>query len=459
MGIQQKIIIPFALLIIAAVVITGALVIPLNTARVQRQAAEEENRRRMRDEMKRVKEILALDIPVTEPLLKRIKPLFEGQVILTDASNRPTLATIDGAHVESIHNLLRAPEKDAALPAITRATAGTRDFYVVADRLPKTGGYVYLAFEAGKIGGPPEAPVTAIMIVAGAALVAVLGVGVWIARTITRPIKELARRAGEITGGELDRPVDVRGGRETNALADALNKMLAGLKDYQNKLVASEKLAALGQVAAGIAHEIRNPLNSISMNVQMMEREGKLDTESMRIIRGEIERLKMVIDELLDFARTPADEPVRCDLKDLAGEVLDLMRRLMEHCKIAVETEFAASGRVFADANRLKQVLMNLLLNAVQAMPAGGRIALKTEDRVAAGSPTVRCSVRDAGGGVPEQYGEKIFQPFFTTREGGSGLGLAICKRIIEDHKGTIGFANNAVGATFWFELPAEQSV
>lgn len=453
MGIQQKIIIPFALLIIAAVGITGALAVRLSTARTLRQAKEEENFSRMRDEMKRVKEILSLDIPVSKPLLERIKPLFEGQIVLTDAGNRATYSTLESAETERTRPMLKAPGKDT--PAITREAVGVKEYFVVADRLPKTGGNVYVVFEAEKVGSAPEEPATAVIIIAAGALAAVLGLGVWIARTITRPIEELARRAGEIRGGELDRPVDVKGGGEIGALAGAFNGMLAGIRAYQERLVESEKLAALGQIAAGIAHEIRNPLNSISMNVQVMEKEGQLDRESIRIIRNEVERLKIVIEELLDFARSPAGEAGPCDVNEIVGEMVGLMERQLSHCGIAVESECRATRRVTADANRLKQVMMNLLINAMQAMPSGGKIWVRTED-VAEGR--VRCSVRDSGKGVPEALREKIFQPFFTTREGGSGLGLAICRRIIEEYGGKMDFASDDTGSAFWFELPGREA-
>jgi signal transduction histidine kinase len=459
MGIQQKIIIPFALLIIAAVGITGALAVRLSTARTLRRAKEEENFSRMRDEMKRVKEILSLDIPVSKPLLERIKPLFEGQIVLTDAGNRATLSTLDGAEMERIRPILRASGGAGGAPSIAREAVGVKEYFVVADRLPKTGGNAYLMFEAEKVGSAPEAPVTAVIIIAAGALAAVLGLGVWIARTITRPIEELARRAGEIRGGELDRPVDVKGGGEIGALAGAFNGMLAGIRAYQERLVESEKMAALGQIAAGIAHEIRNPLNSISMNVQVMEKEGQLDGESIRIIMNEVERLKIVIEELLDFARSPAGEAGPCDVNGIAGEVLGLMERQLAHCGITVEKDCGARGRALAEANRLKQVMMNLLINAMQAMPSGGKIWVRTEDRKwEGGGDAVRCSVRDSGKGVPEALREKIFQPFFTTREGGSGLGLAICRRIIEEYGGKMDFESDETGSAFWFELPGREA-
>jgi signal transduction histidine kinase len=450
MGIQQKIIIPFALLIIAAVGITGMLAVRLNTARVLRDAREQD----MKDEMKRVKEILSLDIPVSEPLLQRIKPRFEGRIVLTDESGKITYSTLAAAEKENVRGVLQPPRAEEEPPAIRPEKIGAKEYFVVADNLPKPGGHVYLVFESEKFPSPPEVP-AAVIIVAAAALAAVLCVGVWVARTITRPIKELAQRAGQISGGELDRPIEVKGGGETAALADAFNRMMTGLKAYQRRLVASEKLAALGQVAAGIAHEIRNPLNSISMNVQIMEKDGSLDTEAVRIIRNEIARLKIVIDELLDFARSPAGETAPCDVSGLAGEVLDLMQRQLQHCAITVEKDLRAEARVLADANRLKQVIMNLLINAMQAMPSGGKICVATEVRSGAGGEFVRCGITDSGGGVPETIRDKIFEPFFTTRDGGSGLGLAICRRIIEEYKGTIDFASNEAGTTFWFELPA----
>jgi signal transduction histidine kinase len=187
------------------------------------------------------------------------------------------------------------------------------------------------------------------------------------------------------------------------------------------------------------------------MNVQMMQREGKLDPESLRIVQDEVQRMKIVMDELLDFSRTPASSPVTCDIGELAGEVLRLMKRQFEHCGIVVKEVFRAKAYVKVDTNQMKQVIMNLLLNALQAMPGGGCVTVRTEDR---GGATVRCSVCDTGLGVGEVDRDKLFQPFFSTREGGTGLGLAICRRIIEECGGEIGLENREDGATFWFELP-----
>lgn len=451
MGIQQKIIIPFALLIIAAVFITGALAVRLNSARVLRQAQEQENLDRMRDEMKRVQDILAFPVPLTNEFLKEIKPLFEGRIVLTDTQNKVTLTSTDEKERDSFRAILKPPaETDKQRPVITRKTVGGRDYYVVADSLRRTGGYVYLIFSAEKLAPPPEAPVTAISLIAAGALIAVFGLGVFIARTITRPIKELARRSAEIAGGNLDRPLAPTGRDETAALAASFNHMLAGLKNYQEKLIASEKLAALGQVTAGIAHEIRNPLNSISMNAQMMEKTGAIDREALRIIKNEIQRLRLVVDELLDFARSPVSEKSLCDLNALFDEVLDLMQMQLEHVGVAVRRNYAAGAVASVDANRLKQVAMNLIINGMQAMPSGGTISVTTELRGA----KVRCYVADTGEGIPPENRDKVFRPFFSTRAEGSGLGLAICKKIIDECGGEIGFETGEAGTTFWFELP-----
>ena len=454
MGIQQKIIMPFSLLIIAVVAITGITAIHLNTAQALRRAKEEESRNRMRDEMKRVKEILGMNVAVSEQLLERITPLFEGKIVLADSSNRPAVSTFTPGQLEKVRSILRPPGDKK--PAISRAGVGEEDFFVVADRSPKGDGYLYLVFRAEKIGRPPEEPTTAIIIVAVLALLVVMGVGVIIARTITRPIKELAARTGEIAGGRLDKPIDVKGGGEISALVDAFNRMLSGLENYREKLVASEKLAALGQISAGIAHEIRNPLNSISMNVQMMEKEGKLDKESLRIISNEVQRLKLVMDELLNFTKSQASSPTPCSMNDLMDEVLGLMRRQMEHRGVSVMKDYQDSTEVRVDTNRMKQVIMNLLINAMQAMPAGGEITLQTETLARPdGGKVVRCSITDTGHGIAEENAEKIFQPFFSTREGGAGLGLAICKRIIEEAGGVLGFFSSEDGATFRFDIPA----
>jgi signal transduction histidine kinase len=270
----------------------------------------------------------------------------------------------------------------------------------------------------------------------GLGLVGVLGVVT--ARAVARPLERLADQARSLPAGEV-RPVG--GGAELDHLVDALNRMLQEVRR-------GERLAVMGRMAAGVAHEIRNPLSSIKMTVQML-RESIPDREACDRVLREIERLELITAEL-----TGASQPLRLErasLARVADEVLDLMGPRLAHLGVAVEKRYAAVHDVAVDGARFKRCLMNLVLNGAQAMPSGGPLVVELEAR----GGRVRLGVVDAGGGVPEALKDRVFDPFVTTKPDGVGLGLALTKRIVEDHGGAIGFDPLPRGTRFWIELPA----
>ncbi len=273
-----------------------------------------------------------------------------------------------------------------------------------------------------------------IVAVAGAALFAVLGS--LTAQAIARPLERLAAQARALPGGEV-RPVG--GGAELDHLVEAMNRMLAEVRR-------TERLGVMGQMAAGVAHEIRNPLSSMKMTVQML-RGGAKDPEPYDRLLREIERLELTAAELTGVSQPLRRERVRMDA--VVDEVLELMRRQLEHLSVRVRTRYAPAPEVEIDVARFKRCVMNLILNGAQAMPAGGDLAVQVEPR----DGRVRLSVTDRGGGVPEAVRDRIFEPFVTTRQDGVGLGLALTRRIVEDHGGKIGFDPEGNGTTFWIEI------
>lgn len=274
-----------------------------------------------------------------------------------------------------------------------------------------------------------------LMGVAGVVLVIVLAS--LTAQTIARPLEKLAEQAKSLPSGEVTR---VGGGVELDHLVEAMNRMLAEVRR-------AERLGVMGQMAAGVAHEIRNPLSSMKMTVQML-REGAKDQEAFDLILREIERLELISAEL-----TGASQPLRKEaakLDAVVDDVLELMRRRLEHLGVKVEKAYQPAPEIQVDVARFKRCVMNLVLNGAQAMPSGGplRVSVGTRDR------RVRFAVTDAGSGVPADVGSKVFEPFVTTKQDGVGLGLALTKRIVEDHGGAIGYDSTPGATTFWIELP-----
>jgi len=309
-------------------------------------------------------------------------------------------------------------------------------------------GDCFLFFPPGVLADQKRAVIVPVLWVAGAGLGVVILAGIVLGHSIARPIEELASRARSLTGRGDETLGPARGGGpELAQLVDALNRMLDTLRR-------SERLAVMGRLAAGVAHEIKNPLSAMKMTVQMLREEKPAgEREPFDLILREIERLDLVASELSAAARPgpPVREPVRLDRA--VGDVLDLLARQLGHLRVDLERRIDAPAEVTGDGDRLKRAAMNLVLNGAQAMPQGGRLTVALER---AGG-RVRFTVSDTGTGVPPDLRDRIFEPFVTGRPDGVGLGLTLTKRIVEDHGGRIGFESSDRGSTFWIELPEVQ--
>ncbi len=228
-------------------------------------------------------------------------------------------------------------------------------------------------------------------------------------------------------------------------------------KRLLDQTIQSEKLAEIGRLAASVAHEINNPLAIIAYAMELLRREGELlpfQVEMAEKIELEVERLKTLTGGLLSFSSGREGHPRLLNLNDLIDDVLRLVRFELQRQAVCLETEFAELPLIPADPGKLKQVVINLVMNAVQAMHGTGTIRLRTVPR---GRNSVALVVSDTGPGIPEEYRERIFTPFFTTKpEGeGTGLGLYICRNIIKEHGGEIAVECPPAGGTvFTIRLP-----
>jgi len=231
------------------------------------------------------------------------------------------------------------------------------------------------------------------------------------------------------------------------------------LKQLQDRLIQSEKMAALGEMAASIAHEIRNPLVSIGGFARRLD--SKLDAANpekrySRIIVKEVNRLEKVLQEVLAFSRSSEPVFLECNMVEVLEDALEVLEdRFSEEGVEVVKGYGSAIPPIESDANQLKQVFINLFSNSLQAMQQGGRLTVGCEYDREDGNVVV--SVSDTGGGIPEDIITNIFNPFFTTKHTGTGLGLAITHRVVEVHGGSIQVKNVAgVGATFILSFPAK---
>jgi len=240
-------------------------------------------------------------------------------------------------------------------------------------------------------------------------------------------------------------------------LASHLKHTSDQLGEMQQQLILSEKMAVMGQLAAGVAHELRNPLNIISTSVYYLRRilagDHPKAKEHFDILEEEIARSQRIISSLLDFSRKSPPEQSDIDINAVLGQTLALVKKELAMNDILVRTEFAPAVKAWVNADDLKQIFLNLILNAKEAMPYGGKLYIRTLN---ADDHTIRIEFSDTGVGIPEDIQDKIFDPFFTYgKEGrGTGLGLTIVHSAVERNGGQISIHSELdKGATFRISL------
>lgn len=276
------------------------------------------------------------------------------------------------------------------------------------------------------------------------------------ARRVLRPLGAVTERAKAVANGDLTPRAVVATNDEIGELAGTFESMVLAIAQANEQLLASERLATIGKMAAHVTHEIRNPLSSIALNVELLEEELP-GTESegrtlLRAIKNEVDRLTGLSAQYLSVARK---QPPRLEVEDV-GEIVteahEFMRRELQRRQIESSVDIEEGlPYVRADEAQLKQALYNLIKNASDAMPSGGRLTLA----VVRSGDGVAITVDDEGPGIDEATRERLFEPFFTTKGHGTGLGLAITRQIIETHGGTIECVSGAEGGTrFVIHLP-----
>ena len=285
-------------------------------------------------------------------------------------------------------------------------------------------------------------------------------------RRLLGPLAKVTERAQAVARGDLTprEPPGAPGEApdEIGELAATFERMVAGLASSQRAALESERLAAIGKMAAHVTHEIRNPLSSIGLNVELLEEELEegVDKDEAKAllssIRREVERLEQLSEEYLRVARLPSPRMEADDVAQAVRDVAGFSRKEMERagCTLAMHIEGDAEGRVppaLFDEAQLRQALLNLLRNAREAMPEGGTIDVT----VRAEGMSVAIRIDDRGAGIPEEIRAQVFDPFFSTKGEGTGLGLAITRQIVEAHGGSLTCEGREGGGTsFRIALP-----
>jgi len=247
--------------------------------------------------------------------------------------------------------------------------------------------------------------------------------------------------------------------RQLRRTQQELQTRIEAQMEAERKLIQAEKLAAVGEMAAGIAHELNNPLTTVTGFTELVLDDLPDDSESrvdLGLVLKEARRARDVVRRLLDFSRSSESERTRVDMNELLNDALSLTKHLMHTSGIGIDIALNKSlPWVSVDRNQMKQVFLNLLHNALQAMPSGGQLSIQTGKRQRAGRRWVTATITDSGDGISSEDRDRIFEPFFTTRseEGGTGLGLSVTYGIVSDHGGEIDVESelgNGTSFTVW---------
>lgn len=297
------------------------------------------------------------------------------------------------------------------------------------------------------------------------AMVLVSIIAMIVANKISKPIRAMADAARKIAEGDYSQKVEVTSDDETGFLANNFNTMVSELvrahqelrewgetlerkveqrttelRAMQAHLIQSEKLAGVGKLAAGVAHEINNPLTCVLTNSSLMLSDLPPDDprrEDLQTVVDETLRCRKIVKGLLDFARQTKPQKQQLDINKVAEDVITLVRNQASFQNIVIRTNLDSGiPKVFADADQMRQVFLNIILNAADAMPQGGEINVRS--LYEAKTNQVKLRISDTGPGIPAEIQDKLFEPFFTTKKTGTGLGLAIAYGIMERHKGSL---------------------
>lgn len=283
-------------------------------------------------------------------------------------------------------------------------------------------------------------------------------------KVLTDPINHMIEVIRKVKRGRLEEKMQVQSGDELGELASAFNRMTEMIrhnKEMEATLAQQGKMASLGVLSSGVAHEINNPLGVILGYASYLE--GKMNPEDpgynyIHEIKRESKRCKKIVQDLLSYARTPKPDREMTDINGLLDQIVTFAANHTDMHHVTVTTQFGENiPEIEVDGDQLRQVAINLILNAGSAMTKGGKLVVRTN---LADDGFIEISFSDTGSGIPAENIEKIFEPFFTTREKGTGLGLAITKQIIEMHHGSVKIASTVgEGTTVVVRLPVEQEL
>jgi signal transduction histidine kinase len=291
-----------------------------------------------------------------------------------------------------------------------------------------------------------------------------LALSFWTASRVTRPLRQLASSVREVSGGKWDTRAAIESGDEVGQLAQDFNRMTEQLVEQRDRMIQAERVAAWRELARRLAHELKNPLFPLQITIENLQRARQVSPEqfdevfreSTSTLLAELDHLKTIVGRFSDFAKMPAPQVEPLNLNQIVSEVVKLFEaQINAPGRPRVETTLRLDetlSLVSADPDQIRRALRNLVLNALDAMPNGGALIIRTQNL----DGKVSLEVSDSGEGLTPEECERLFTPYYTTKQHGTGLGLAIVQSVVSDHKGTISVQSEpGKGTTFRIELKA----
>jgi signal transduction histidine kinase len=429
---QHRIVVPFVL--VALVAAAGSAMVALS---VTSDALES----RLRTQLQSAAAVISRgDFALSPVILQYLGEVIgahivtmerNGRIVASTTTNRPEV-------VAAAQSAIAIADAGGDLPPeIGRANCGAPCLVAVRRVQGRPELYVALIAETSELAIATRAVARAIFLGATVSVVVMLLVSQAVVRRVTAPLEKLVRFARELSPHDRRRRAKV-GDDEIGALARAFNEMLDRLDQSQDALVRSEKLGLAGLIAARVAHDIRNPMSSIKMQTQLVRARLAGDEEekaTLTAILHDIEQVESVIRDLLELARPGQLKLEPASVNAVLREALQQLSAQFTHRKITVEARLGAVPPVLLDTGRFKQVLLNVLINASDAMPTGGTIAVTSAED---GPSAARIDICDDGIGVDPAILDRVFDPFVSSKRDGVGLGLVNAKAVVEGHGGRI---------------------
>jgi len=367
----------------------------------------------------------AADAPEFQPLIERVI-----------RERRPRVATLgSGSAAETVHALPLTGGEDNLL-AVLLIASSRRGLVELENSLGRNGAWV----------------------AAGAILTGIL-MAAWATARVTRPVRRLAESAGQVAAGNWNATVEVTSRDEVGQLAQAFNRMTHELVEQRQRLLQTERVAAWRELARRLAHELKNPLFPLQITVENMQRAreshpaefDEVFREGSRTLLAELANLKQIIARFSDFAKMPAPEMQPVNLNALVGETMKLFEAQFAQARVTARADLAPDlPTVAADPEQIARALRNLVLNAIDAMPEGGALTVRTMPQ----GTGARLEISDSGKGLSQEECERLFTPYYTTKTHGTGLGLAIVQSVVADHHGRVSVESQpGKGTTFRIDL------